>query len=126
METFLMSQTIKRKLPSLPFRLYKEKILGANYSLSLTFIGTKRMRALNNKWRKKDYATDILSFPYEKKSGEIFICIEAANKKSKEFDRNPKNYLAFLVIHGLIHLKGFDHGSRMENEEIKWRKKFGI
>lgn len=124
--TIHIHNTTKKASPKAPFLRYKNAVLGDSYELTLTFIGTKRMRTLNNVWRKKDYATDILSFPLDKKSGEIYICEKAANKKAKDFDRTPENYLKFLVIHGLVHLKGYDHGSRMDHEELKWQKLFKI
>jgi ssRNA-specific RNase YbeY (16S rRNA maturation enzyme) len=43
-----------------------------------------------------------------------------------EFDRTYENFLVFLFIHGLVHLKGYDHGDKMEKVEIKFRKKFNI
>ncbi len=122
-----ISHTLKKsKPPTLPLEAYKNSVLGKTYDLSLVFIGKKRMRTLNRTYRQKDYPTDILSFPLDKTSGEIFINLDIARKKSKEFDRTEKNYLSFLVIHGLVHLKGFDHGSRMEREEAITRKRFNV
>lgn len=84
------------------------------------------MQTLNRVHRGKDYATDILSFELEKNAGEIFICKSAAAKKAGLFDRTLENYLAFLFIHGLCHLKGMHHGATMERQERKIRKQFGI
>jgi probable rRNA maturation factor len=84
------------------------------------------MRGLNKKYRGKDYATDILSFPLEKNVGEIFICKEAALPKSRDFGRAFDNYLSYLFIHGLCHLKGMTHGATMERQERKIRKQFGV
>src|SRR4051812_36300373 len=95
--------TTKGKLPSLPFVQMKDKVLGQDYELSVAIVGEQKIRSLNRMYRDKDTATDILSFPLTKKSGEIFICIPQANKKSKLHDRTSKNYLAFLFIHGLLH-----------------------
>jgi probable rRNA maturation factor len=104
----------------------KEAVLGKEYDLSFSFIGPKKMRELNRTHRSKDYATDILSFELEKNAGEIFICKSAAAKKAKLFGRTPSNYLSFLFIHGLCHLKGMAHGATMERQERKIRKLFGI
>jgi probable rRNA maturation factor len=104
----------------------KKEVLGDEYELTLVFVGEKRARALNKKFRNKDYATDILSFPIDKETGEIFVYPPKAEKKAKEFGRNFPNYLQFLFIHGLFHLKGFDHGSRMEREEARVRALFSI
>ena len=125
---FTISKTI-RKTPKNDWVLFdkiKNKVMGEDYELSLIFVGAKKMRSLNKTHRSKDYTTDVLSFPLEKKMGEVFINEEVSNKKSKSFDRTPKNYLLFIFIHSLFHLKGFDHGSRMESKEIEVRKSFGI
>jgi rRNA maturation RNase YbeY len=58
--------------------------------------------------------------------GEIYIYPAKAKSKAREFDRTYENYLTFLFIHGLFHLKGFDHGSRMESEEARVRALFRI
>jgi probable rRNA maturation factor len=76
--------------------------------------------------RQKDYATDILSFGLDDESGEIIMNPQKVAKKAKEFGRSYENYLVFLFIHGLFHLKGFDHGSRMESEEARVRRLFNI
>ncbi len=70
--------------------------------------------------------TNILSFPLDKKSGEIFITLSVAKKEAPNFDRTFSNFVAFLFIHGLMHLKGHDHSDTMERAESKLRKKFGI
>ncbi len=104
----------------------KEKILGKNYSLSLTFVGEDFIKSLNTKYRQKKVATDILSFPLSVDEGDIFICPKIAKIKSKEFKRTDKNFTAYLFIHGLVHLLGHDHGPKMEALETKFRKKFNI
>ncbi len=108
------------------FTLIKDYTLGKKYSLNIIFVTPKKMQGLNNQYRKKDYATDILSFPLEKKSGEIYLCWSIIKKKSKEFGRTPANYLDFIFIHGLLHLKGMQHGSKMESEEKRVCQKFVI
>lgn len=126
--TFYISSTTKTapRIDEVLFRRIKEEVLGKEYELDLLFIGRTRARTLNFKFRQKDYATDILSFPIDKTMGEIYIYPAKAKSKAKEFDRTYQNYLVFLFIHGLFHLKGFDHGSRMENEEARVRALFKI
>ena len=104
----------------------KEVALGKNYSLSVVFLNARLSRKLNRQYRGKNKPTDILSFPLGKKSGEIFICPSESKTEAKKFERTFKNFLGFLFIHGLVHLKGFDHGSRMERLERKYRAKFRI
>jgi len=126
--TFSIINKVRKPVPinGNRFLAFKDKVLGNKYSLSVIFIGIKTSRKLNRAYRKIDRPTDILSFPIDKKEGEIYINPNVAKKKSMVFDRNYSNYLEFLFIHGLVHLKGFDHGSRMESEEEKIRKVFNV
>lgn len=140
-ENFTISSTLRSK-PKKDWVIFvkiKNKVMGEKYELSLNFIGKKRMRNLNRIHRDKDYATDVLSFPLDnatnlrgKKNkigsemGEVFMNLDVANKKSKDFDRTQENYLFFLFIHTLFHLKGMDHGSRMEKKEEEVRKFFNV
>ena len=114
----------KSALPSLPFEKIKDFILGQGYELSLVFVGDKLSRKLNKQFRDKDRATNILSFPYSKTDGEIFIDPNVVKRESKREREKFSSYLAYVFIHGLTHLKGFDHGSKMEVEENKAKKKF--
>ena len=108
------------------FEEIKQTILGSKYELSLVFIPAKKIQALNKTYRKINRPTDILSFPLSKTSGEIFICKTEAKKMAPEFDRPYDNFLTFLFIHGLVHLKGYNHGAKMEKMEQKYRKLFGV
>lgn len=111
---------------SIPYQEMKDFYLGSDYELSVVFCSKKTMRRLNNATRKKDYATNILSFPLSEKSGEIFICLPVCKKQHKDFERTFNNFVAFLFIHGLVHLNGHDHGDTMDNEEAELRKKFSV
>jgi len=106
----------------------KEAILGKRYELSLVFIGSKFSKKLNRIYRKKNQSTNILSFPLSNPptggSGEIFIDLEQSKKEFKKFDLTFPNFITFLFIHGLLHLKGMEHGSTMEQVERKFYQKF--
>ena len=108
------------------FELIKKAVLGSKYELSFVYISAKKIQELNKTYRKINKPTDILSFPLSKTSGEIFICKTESKKMMKEFGRTYNNFLTFLFIHGLVHLKGYDHGPIMEKIEVKFRKKFGV
>ena len=110
----------------LPFGDIKDDVLGKNYELSLVFIGSTLSRRLNRELRGKDKPANVLSFPLTKKSGEIFIDVGHATKQAHLFDETPKQFIVHLFIHGLYHLKGMDHGDKMDNAEAKTGKKFGM
>ena len=110
----------------LPLCAISDKILGKKYELSLVFVGDKRSRRLNNTYRGKDNPTNILSFELSETSGEIVINPRLVKKQAPKFERDYKNFLCFLFIHGCHHLKGMEHGSTMEKAEEKIRKMFNI
>lgn len=118
-----MSLTISqsaKKYPKLPYEAMADSVLGKGYSLSLIFVGAKRARDLNTKYRKATYVPNVLSFPLEKKVGEIYITPIIARTESKKFSMTPNGYVGFLFIHGLLHLKGYPHGATMEKLEKKY------
>ncbi len=125
-ENFTITNTTKRTLPRVPFLAIKNKALGKKYNLSLVFVGNTQSRKINKSYRGKDKPTNVLSFEFDKTHGEILIAPAVAEKEAKLFDREYDNFIAFLFIHGLMHLKGMDHGSTMEKAEEKLRKQFGI
>jgi probable rRNA maturation factor len=109
----------KRGISNLPFISIKDHILGKNYDLSLVFANKKTITNLNKKYRHMDYTPNILSFPYTKKSGEIFIHLPTARKQAPNFDMDFETYCVFLFIHGCLHLKGIQHSSTMDMQEMK-------
>ncbi len=121
-----ITNTTKGKLPRLPFVKLTTAVLGKEYECSLVIISPKKSRELNRIYRNKDHSTNILSFPLEKNEGEIFIDLETSRKDAKLFDRSYVNFIAFLYIHALFHLKGYDHSDIMEKQEKKIRKVFKI
>ena len=113
-----------KRVATTSFRDIKRTVLGKQYELSLVFISPARARALNKKHRGKTYVANVLSFALPKKSGEMFICPEVAAKEASQFGRSTKKHTADLFIHGLFHLKGLPHGSRMERQEAHIRTFF--
>lgn len=111
-------------IPNVPVLQIKNYILGKDYSLNLIYTGPKKAFELNNTYRKKDYIPNILSFPLSDDEGEIYICRSIARKQYKDFDLSYNDYLVLLVVHGILHLKGHEHSSKMEELEDELTKKF--
>lgn len=119
--------TVIRKngtLPNVPFLEIKDKLLGKTYDLTVTFCTPKESQDRNKTYRDKDYPTNILSFPLDERTGEIYICLSIARRDAKKFDMTYDQFLHLLVIHGCLHLKGHDHGSTMDSLEEKHLKQF--
>lgn len=124
--TFSLSQTTKERVPALPFLLFKETILGKRYELSIVLAGDKRTQTLNATYRNKTYTPNILSFPLDETHGEIFLNLRQAKREHKKRGESEEYFVALLVVHGMLHLKGFAHGSTMEKQEQALLSKFGI
>lgn len=124
--TFAVRNTTKGKLVRLPFERMKDTVLGKDYTLSLVFAGDTLTRKLNRIYRGKDKPANVLSFPLSPTSGEVFINPSRARKEASKFGETFPSFVGFLFIHGLLHLKGMAHGSKMESEERNIRKKFGL
>ena len=124
--TCTVTSTIKSKPPVFPYETMKDTILGKKYEVCLTFIGSTRARALNESYRSKTYVPNVLSFPLDETHGDIFICPEVAKKEAASFNLSVDGYLAYLFIHGLLHLKGLDHGDTMDGLERRYLKKFNV
>lgn len=110
----------KGKLPSLPFVSIKNKIIGKKYDLSISFLSPNEQKKINLTYRGINKTTNILSFPLSKTSGEITFDLAKLKKESPLFEMKYPQFLKYLLIHGLLHLKGFEHGSIMEKEEKKF------
>ena len=125
-KNFSLTNTTKSTPPGVPFAKIKNKALGSKYSLSLVFIGKKKSQTLNKIYRGKNKPTNVLSFNISKNKGEIFITPSVVRRQIKLFQRKFDNLVTFLFIHGLMHLKGMKHGSRMERAETKLREQFKL
>ncbi len=123
-ETISIINKTKGKLPSLPFVILKNDILGKNYTLSVAFVGEITSKKLNYKFRQKNKSTNILSFELGKNSGELILCPAVMKREYKNFDRTYQNFVGYLVIHGMLHLKGMQHGSIMDKAEKKYDQKY--
>jgi probable rRNA maturation factor len=96
----------------------------------------RELRRLNRQFRGKNRATDVLSFPADLASGasrgalgEIAISIDRAAEQAAERGHSLADELRILMLHGLLHLSGFDHetdSGEMGRAEMRWRKRLGL
>lgn len=85
--------------------------------LSLVFVDRNEGQALNSQYRGKDYATDVLSFASEVPGhlGELVFCHEVVEKKSRENELSVTNQYLYLILHGILHLLGYEHETNDED-----------
>jgi probable rRNA maturation factor len=106
--------------------------------LTVAFISDRAMRELNRMWRHKQGTTDVLSFPAEQdefekaegaRLGDVVISVEQAVRQAKENGLTTDEEIAQLILHGLLHLCGYDHATdkgQMNRLELRLRRKLGI
>lgn len=99
--------------------LTKEK--GKKLELSVALVGQSRMKELNKKYRRKNRVTDVLSFIYDN-SGEVVICLSEVKKNAKIFNSKFEKELTKALIHGILHLIGYDH-EKGEKQAKETRRK---
>jgi probable rRNA maturation factor len=108
-----------------------------DYDIALVLTGDAEMRALNRHWRGKDAATNVLSFPADEDVsepgflGDVVLAFETVQRESRGQDISLEDHVAHLVVHGVLHLIGFDHESdagadRMEAIERQALASLGI
>lgn len=102
--------------------------------LSLTFVTDEEIRRLNRRYRGIDQPTDVLSFPMHGPEewpallakdqyvvlGDVIISIPRAKAQAQELGHSYQRELGFLLVHGLLHLRGYDHDTE-ENERLMFR-----
>ncbi len=104
---------------------------------AIALISDRRMKELNNLFRDKNVTTDVLSFPHEPDEfdpdknnlGDVVISVEQAQKQAKENGLTLEIEIKQLVLHGLLHLCGYDHekdNGEMNLRELELREKIGI
>jgi probable rRNA maturation factor len=109
------------------FKKLIKMILRAEHAqgiINLVFIGDEEIRKLNHQYRKKDKATDVLAFPMGEDGilGDIAISTETAKRNAKRFGVIYKEELKRLVIHGVLHVIGYDHGPKMRAKEKEYSR----
>jgi len=100
-------------------------------SATIAFVSDKSIRKLNQQFRNVDKATDVLSFPADELDnlGDVAVSVETAARQAQENRLSFDNEIAQLILHGLLHLSGYDHESdngEMNRLELKLRRKLKI
>ena len=100
-------------LPSRPqLRKWALAALARRAQITLRIVGEKEGRALNRDFLGRDYATDVLTFTYPERrplAGDIALCAPVVTREAREQGISLKAHYAHLVVHGVLHLQGYDH-----------------
>jgi probable rRNA maturation factor len=99
-------------------------------ALTLRVVGTREGRALNRRFRRRDRPTNVLSFAYGG-AGDIVLCHPVVAREAREQRKSVRAHYAHLVVHGVLHVRGYDHDDkasarRMEAREIRILRHLGF
>jgi probable rRNA maturation factor len=114
--------------PRWRLRRWVRAALEKKLALTLRFVDEDEGRALNRDFRDQDHATNVLTFVYADLpkrgalEGDIVICGPVLKREAKAQGRTLEAHCAHLVIHGVLHLQGWDHQGRAEAEEMEARE----
>ncbi len=89
-------------------------------TITLRFVGKRESRSLNAQFRNKDYATNVLTFPLNNHDnhieGDLIFCVPVIQKEAEEQQKTVQAHFAHMVLHGVLHLRGYDHEHDAEAE----------
>uniref|UniRef100_A0ABX1N1T6 Endoribonuclease YbeY n=1 Tax=Aromatoleum buckelii TaxID=200254 RepID=A0ABX1N1T6_9RHOO len=96
--------------------------LRGDAELTVRLVGEAEGRRLNRDYRGKDYATNVLTFVYdegERLAGDLVLCVPVVAREAAEQGKPLEAHFAHLIVHGMLHLQGFDHEAPDEAEEME-------
>jgi len=103
----------KEGAPTRPqVRRWVRAACGIPAEVTVRFVDANEGRDLNRDYRGKDYATNVLSFPYAAGttlSGDLVLCLPVLAREAREQGKPPEAHCAHLIVHGMLHLQGYDH-----------------
>ena len=85
---------------------------GGDDAIPVRIVGTEEGRALNRDYRKKDYATNVLTFDYTREpvvTADLVLCAPVVEKEAREQGKTLDAHYAHLLVHGILHAQGWDH-----------------
>jgi probable rRNA maturation factor len=99
--------------------------------VTLRIVGEAEGRRLNQRFRNRNRATNVLSFPYDKSRGDVVLCHPVIRREARAQGKSLAAHYAHLVVHGILHLRGYEHekkrdAARMEAREIRILRRIGI
>lgn len=100
--------------------------LDSNAEIALILVDIDEIHKINKEYRHKDYPTDVISFESDDEEdenyhGEIFLCVDKVYEQAKLYEHSNEREFAFLLVHGVLHLHGYDHMTE-EDEKVMFAK----
>ena len=112
----------RRGLPSAALLRKWARSASPRRDLTLRVVGSAEARRLNHRYRRRNKPTNVLSFD----SGDIVLCHPVVAREARSQRKSAAAHYAHLVIHGVLHLRGYRHGKKMEAREIRALARLGF
>jgi probable rRNA maturation factor len=127
----VVQRTVGAAPAAAPLRRFARAAGSPGFQVTLRVVGTAEGRLLNRSFRKRDYATNVLSFSYDRRHGDVVLCHPVISMEAREQRKSLAAHYAHLVVHGMLHLRGYDHlrksdAARMERMEIRILRSLGF
>jgi probable rRNA maturation factor len=128
--TVRVSRQARSELPDITVRHIAERVLAGEKRrgggiLSIVLVDDTAIRDLNFRFLRKDRPTDVIAFPLGDVKGiwgEVYVSMDRTRQHAKDFGVPPEEELARCVIHGVLHLLGYDDGTVREREEMRGKE----
>ncbi len=104
------------------FRRWACEALEGDAAVTIRIVDEEEGRALNRDYRGKDYATNVLSFVYEQPplcQGDLVLCAAVVSREALEQGKSVEAHYAHLIIHGMLHLQGYDHEEEADAQAME-------
>ena len=88
--------------------------------VTIRFVGSEEGQRLNRDYRGRDQATNVLSFPYAadpRLSGDLVLCLPVVEREAQDQGKSSEAHFAHLIVHGMLHLQGYDHDTDNDDAE---------
>ncbi|WP_214847634.1 rRNA maturation RNase YbeY [Exiguobacterium sp. s193] len=134
----LLSEEQRELVESILDYTSKQEEIETNSELSVTFVTNAEIREINRDWRGKDQATDVISFAMDELGedeidfqlledepvvlGDLIISVERCREQAAEYGNRFERELGFLAVHGFLHLLGYDHIEKADEEVMTKRQ----
>ena len=126
-----VQRAVRAAPPTARLRAWALAAARAGAEVTLRVVGAAEARKLNRAFRARDYATNVLSFAYSWRQGDVVLCHPVIRREARAQGKTLAAHYAHLVVHGVLHLHGLDHvrardARRMERAERRILRRLGV
>ncbi|MDW8470074.1 MAG: rRNA maturation RNase YbeY [Burkholderiales bacterium] len=114
-----MQRAVRGAPPARALARYARAAARAGMTVTLRVVGAAEARRLNRAFRRRDYAPNVLAFDYGEGAGDIVLCHPVIRREARAQRKRLAAHYAHLVVHGMLHLRGYDHARRADAARMR-------